>query len=246
MPAATARSHSRPRTCVERTRIEILEAAESVFADRGFAAARLEDIADRVGLRRASLTYYFRDKRELYEAVLANLFGDLLVRYEAVLGTSFPIAKRVEMVVDSWITYASERPALARVLLREAAEPSPSLVVARHVAPLVAAVGDAIVEGQRQGVFEPVDPVHFIFTVVGATVFFVSATPQLAPDWPFDPLSEEQLASHRDEVLNITRRLLGTEPRPVADARLEKRTRSRARANIRAGARPVRAGGRNE
>lgn len=209
------RPASRPRGTVERTRAEVLEAAEAVFADKGFAAARLQDIAARVGIRRASLVYYYRDKREVYEAVLAGLFGDLLVRYQAILETTLPVSKRVEMVVDSWISYASERPAVARVLLREAAEPLPSTVAARHLAPLVAIVSDAIREGQRQGTFAPVDPVHFIFTVVGATVFFVSATPQLVPDWPFDPLSDEQLSAHRDEVLGIARRLLGTEAAPA-------------------------------
>jgi len=226
------RPASRPKAPADTTRLEILEAAESVFADRGFAAARLEDIAARVGVRRASLVYYFRDKRELYDAVLATLFGDLLARYHAVLTTSHDISRRVEMVVDSWVTYASERPTLARVLLRESAEPSPSRVAARHIAPLVAAVSDAIREGQRQGIFAPVDPVHFIFTVVGATVFFVAATPQLVPDWPFDASSAEQLAIHRDEVINIARRLLGIEAPATAgdrrDAAVKKTARRRS------------------
>lgn len=211
MSSTAGQATRRRKASADTTRAEILEAAESVFADKGFAASRLEDIAARVGVRRASLVYYFRDKRELYDAVLASLFGELLARYDAVLKTRYGISKRIEMILDSWVGYASERPPVARILLREAAEPTPSRVAARHIAPLVAAVSDAIREGQRQGVFAAVDPVHFIFTVVGATVFFVSATPQLAPDWPFDPSSADQLAIHREEVLNIARRLLGTE-----------------------------------
>src|SRR5512144_14373 len=103
MALTLERPTPRPKACADITRREILEAAESVFADKGFAAARLEDIAARVGVRRASLIYYFRDKRHLYDVVLANLFGDLLARYEAVLTTKHPISKRIEMVVDSWV-----------------------------------------------------------------------------------------------------------------------------------------------
>jgi hypothetical protein len=44
---------------------------------------------------------------------------------------------------------------------------------------------------------------------MGATVFFVTATPRLDPAWPFDPLSPEQLAAHRRQLLGIARRLLG-------------------------------------
>ena len=59
-------------TRAERTRRAVLDAGEELFAERGFEATRLEDIAVRVGIRRASLVYYFPDKRRLYDAVLAR------------------------------------------------------------------------------------------------------------------------------------------------------------------------------
>ncbi|TFG91552.1 MAG: TetR/AcrR family transcriptional regulator, partial [Myxococcales bacterium] len=67
-----------PRTVVhgsraEQTRTALLDASEALFAERGFDATRLEDVALRVGIRRASIVYYYRDKRELYDAVLAQL-----------------------------------------------------------------------------------------------------------------------------------------------------------------------------
>ena len=58
------------------TRAEILAAAERHFAERGFEAARLEDIAADVGIRRAAIFYHFGDKQELYAAVLDEVFGD--------------------------------------------------------------------------------------------------------------------------------------------------------------------------
>ncbi len=101
---------------------------------------------------------------------------------------------------------------LARLLLREIADASgavPEPAVVRHVRPLLGAIEHVVRAGQRQGIFEPVDPVHLASTIAGATVFFVAATPLLGKDWPFDPLSKDQLATHRSEVLRITRRLLG-------------------------------------
>ncbi len=70
-----------PRARAEKTRGTILDAAEAVFAEKGFAAARLEDVAAIVGIRRASIVYYFRDKRDLYEAVLERLFSNLHARF---------------------------------------------------------------------------------------------------------------------------------------------------------------------
>lgn len=196
----------------ERTRTTILEVAEQVFAEKGYAAARLEDLAARVGIRRASMVYYFRDKRELYDAVLSDIFGELLDRYQAALAAPAPLPERIEAVVDAWIGYVSERPAVARLLLWEAADGSRErvAVAAGHAEAVLTTLSAAIEQGQREGLFHPIDPIHFILTIVGATVFFVAGTPRIVPNWPFDPLSTEQLRAHHNELLGISRRLLGT------------------------------------
>lgn len=48
----------------------ILDAACEVFADCGFSAARLSDVAERAGVAKANVLYYYRSKAQLYEAVL--------------------------------------------------------------------------------------------------------------------------------------------------------------------------------
>src|SRR3546814_20340244 len=69
----------------ERTRAAILAAAEELFASRGFATTRLEDVADAVKMTRAALFYYFKDKQSLFDAVLADSFGPLDSKLEQVL-----------------------------------------------------------------------------------------------------------------------------------------------------------------
>jgi AcrR family transcriptional regulator len=60
-----------PRTKSERTRERILDAAAVAFRERGFAATRLSDIAERAQLQTPSLYYHFASKEELIEEVLA-------------------------------------------------------------------------------------------------------------------------------------------------------------------------------
>jgi AcrR family transcriptional regulator len=60
-----------PRTKSERTRERILDAAAVAFRERGFAATRLSDIAERAQLQTPSLYYHFASKEELIEQVLA-------------------------------------------------------------------------------------------------------------------------------------------------------------------------------
>jgi TetR/AcrR family transcriptional regulator len=199
----------------ERTRAAILEAAESIFAERGFAATRLEDVADRVGIRRASIVYYFKDKKELYHAVLGGVLGGLRERIEAALSRSGPLPARLEAGVAAWVDYVGARPSLARLLLREVADAAPGRrpPILEHTRPFFELVQREIFARDAAALaqFAPIDPVRLASTIVGATVFFVAAMPVLLPDRPLDPVSPEHLDAHREEVLGILRRLLGTQ-----------------------------------
>ncbi len=70
---------ARPRKASLRvaTPERLLGAAEREFALRGFAAARLEDIAERSGITRPSLLHHYASKEALYSAVVKRSFGDL-------------------------------------------------------------------------------------------------------------------------------------------------------------------------
>ena len=220
-PASPGSSRPTPRSLegrlgprAERTRAAILRAAEALFAEGGFASTRLEDVAAAVGIRRASLFYYFRDKAELYEAVLGDVLGGLRERIEPVLLGRGTLAERAEAAVSAWIDYVAARPALARLLLREVADGSHTREppLARQIRPffelvervLAASAGDPLIRRS------PVDPVDLASSIAGSTVFFFAAMPTLLPGLRSDPLAPERLEAHRREMLGITRRLLGS------------------------------------
>jgi len=198
-------------TKAERTRRELLEAAEALFAERGFQATRLDDVAERVGIRKPSILYHFADKRILYDAVLAELVGGLLIRLQNVIAGGSSPADSIEAAVDAWVDYVGERPALARILLREIADARPGLrsPFVQHALPILGLMSQTIRAGQRRRIFARIDPIHLASTVTGATVFFLLGTPLLGKSWPFDPRSAAQLEQLRQELRRVTRRLLG-------------------------------------
>jgi AcrR family transcriptional regulator len=65
---------------------EILGAALACFAERGFAATRLDDVAQRAGITKGTLYLYFPNKEELFKAVVAQGLVPILERGEALLG----------------------------------------------------------------------------------------------------------------------------------------------------------------
>ena len=190
-----------------RTRHAILAAAEQCFADHGFHATRLEDVAGSVGIRRASIVYYFRDKAELYDGVLADALGGLFDELAVALRARGTEWARIEAAVSTWVAYVGRRPTLARLILRESVDAAPGAVPALvgHLEPFVGLVRELLAERDSP---PGIDPAHAASAIAGATLFFVGAMPTLVPGLGFDPVSKEHLEAHRREVLEIARRLL--------------------------------------
>lgn len=199
----------------EDTRAGILAAAEHHFAERGFEAARLEDIAADVGVQRAAIFYHFSGKQELYAAVLDEVFGGAM----AALPTRGSAAERLEEALIGWIDYVAQRPSVARLILREAASARPGMV-----SPFVRA-GSAPVEwfravideGVASGELRPLtDPHRFISLMGATTIFHFAAMPLLTVDVPFDPGTGVELEKHKREMLLVARRMLGIGSPPRA------------------------------
>jgi len=208
---ALARAPGRRRGSGLQTRAAIVAAAELHFAERGFEAARLEDIAADVGIRRAAIFYHFGDKQELYDAVLdAALAGGT-----AALPATGSAVERLEASLLGWIDYVARRPTVARLILREAAnarpgQPSPLQRTGRDPIAWFRAV---VEEGIASGELAPrVDPHRFISLMGATTVFHFAAMPWLAHGLPFDPRNAAQLEQHKREILLVARTMLGIEP----------------------------------
>jgi TetR/AcrR family transcriptional regulator len=212
----SSRRSAAPRTAQRRgsgleTRAEIVAAAEQRFAEQGFEATRLEDIAADVGIRRAAIFYYFSDKLELYTEVLGEVFRGAL----ATLPAHGSVAERLEAALVGFIDYVSRRPSVARLILREAANAQPGVEspsVRAGRAP-VEMFRKLIEEGVASGELKPLaDPHRFISLMGATTIFHFAAMPWLTADVSFDVWSPAELERHKREIVLIARIMLGIEP----------------------------------
>ena len=100
------------------TRDAILEAAEQRFAERGFAAVSVREIATEAGLRnQASLYHHFRDKRALYEGVVRRTLASVYERWLRSVVDRDSRTERVLKMVRVTIEFLTEHPELARLCL---------------------------------------------------------------------------------------------------------------------------------
>ena len=200
------------RTRAGKTRNAILEAAEELFAERGFEGTRLEDIAGRVGIRRASIVYYFRDKRELYGAVIESVLLGLRDAIERAIAGDLSPADKIEAAISAWVDYVGARPTTAQFILRESADANAERGFLHRAQPVAELVRrEFLFNPEVQGAgFANIDPIHLASTIAGSTVFFVSAVPALLPHYELQPTRHDQLEEHKRELLGVVRRLLGT------------------------------------
>jgi len=99
----------------------ILAAALEEFSARGFAAARLEDVAQRAGVGKGTIYLHFRDKEALFQELVTTLLVPFIANLEAVPPAGLPIRAVLERFIDLFLReiYCTERRKLIRLVMTE-------------------------------------------------------------------------------------------------------------------------------
>ena len=197
-PKFQRRAEDRPR--------EICAAALAVFAEKGFAAAKLDEIAKRAGVSKGTLYLYFKDKEQLFRAVVRdNVSPNIDQVREAMLNADLPFAQIVPMFLAKLSSVASTMPlgAVVKMVIGESGN-FPELakvwhdqVVSKALAVLVALIEKA----QAKGEVRPGDPRFHAFTLMGPMLMGIIFREVLQPAGGA-PVDIEALArQHAETVL---------------------------------------------
>jgi TetR/AcrR family transcriptional regulator len=193
----------------EESRAAILQAAVREFSREGVAGARTDAIARAAGVNKALLYYYFKDKETLYAAVLDQVFGGLRESIQQTLSSDLPPGEKLLAYVGAHFDYIASHPLYPRIaqgeMMRAARGRTPQLerIVKRYFIPLFRKVAAVIQQGQAAGEFRPVDPMHFMPSMVAVIVFHFTNAPVLSMVTGADPYSPEMVAARRAAVLDF-------------------------------------------
>jgi AcrR family transcriptional regulator len=154
---------------------EIVAAALEVFAEKGFAAARLEDVAARAGVSKAALYLYFATKTDLFRAVVAQAVTPNLDRVRALAAVEDqPFGRVVPMMLAgvAAIAQGSHVGAVAKMVIGESRN-FPDLARVWHDQVVSQAIGvlTTVVErAQARGEAKAGDPRLYAFSLIGPMV----------------------------------------------------------------------------
>jgi AcrR family transcriptional regulator len=98
---------------------EIIEAAARVFAERGFHGATTQDIADVLGIRQASLYYYFPSKEAALEQVCLHGVGGFFEAAKAIAAGAGSASEKLARLIKSHLSPLTDRADFVRVFLNE-------------------------------------------------------------------------------------------------------------------------------
>jgi len=119
-PASEAGVTGRAQKAAAR-RQAILAAALDEFAARGFAAARLDDVAERAGVAKGTIYVHFADKEALFQEIVRTMVVPLVASVESAPASDLPVRQVVEHLADMFVreVYGTRRREIIRLMLTE-------------------------------------------------------------------------------------------------------------------------------
>ena len=200
----------RPKAKNPETARRILAAAEQIFAQRGLAGARTDEIAAAAHANKAMLYYYFGDKQRLYHAVIENLFSQLRNSILPSRPASNSPRGQLLAYVNGYFDFVSTHPNYPRIVQREVMQSGPQLqwIVQEYFRPFHRRLSRAIEEGIAAGEIQPVDPNNTVFSIIAITVFYFAAAPVVSRVLGRDALRPQAVAARKRAVLDFLERAL--------------------------------------
>ena len=103
----------------KQTEEKIFEAATEVFIEKGMDGTRMQHIADRAGINKSLLHYYYRTKDRLFEAVFEKIADQMLMKFAPVFDEKLSLEDKIRFFFREHIEFLKKNPRLPSFVLNE-------------------------------------------------------------------------------------------------------------------------------
>lgn len=195
----------------------ILDAAETIFAERGFKGASMQAIADLAKLPKANLHYYFASKKNLYRSVLERIFAIWLEAAGAFEASDDP-ASALTSYVAGKMTISREHPAGSKVWAKEIMAGAPVIqdYLETTLVDWTSAREAAIQAWIEQGLISPIEPKHLLYLIWATTQHYADFQHQVETLNGGECLSDQAWNDITRNVTALVLRSVGLEPGTTA------------------------------
>lgn len=191
---------------------QILEAAEELFLDKGFAMTSTTEIAKKAGCNQALIHYYFRTKENLFLKLFESKFIQFASSINPVVFEGLKFEDKLKAIIDSHISMIERNPKIPFLLLNEVTINSERFgkiieEIKTLIIPLIMNLSAELIKEERAGTIRKVDPFHLLFSIISMDVFMFIARPLVQlirefDDDEYETFIEERKAQIFDLVWN--------------------------------------------
>ena len=175
------------------TEQKILEAAKQVFMEKGLDGARMQDIADRAGINKALLHYYFRSKDKLFDVIFMEEARKFLPRIADIMLSEIDLFEKIERFVNGYIDMLLQNPLLPIFIINEVNRNAGEMVKKMWGTqrPPVDKIDEHLAKLTKKGVIKPVKAEQLMLNMVSLCVFPFIARPMA--QWVFKKNDKEYI-----------------------------------------------------
>jgi TetR/AcrR family transcriptional regulator len=148
----------------------ILDAALDVFSTYGFRGTTIDQIAEKAGMSKPNLLYYFPRKQNIYVTLLEETLAEWLAPLAEIDPEGDPI-EQLRKYITLKINMSESHPEASRLFANEVLHGAPAIsdFLSKHLKPLVDEKAAVIRRWVGEGKLAPVDPYHLIFMIWATT-----------------------------------------------------------------------------
>ncbi len=181
----------------------ILDAARAIFTEKGMAAARMQEIADRAGINKALLHYYFRSKEKLFDRVFQEAFQQFWPKVEMHMSQPVDARSVLKGMIGIYVDLFVERPYLPNFIISEINRDATRLEgLMRDVGVNPSLIANYLASQMKAGVLVEMDPRELILDVISLCVFPVAGRPLVSRFlWQNDQEAYQQFLINRKHTI---------------------------------------------
>ncbi|MEQ9592802.1 MAG: TetR/AcrR family transcriptional regulator [Cyclobacteriaceae bacterium] len=160
----------------------ILNSALKVFTRRGFAGARMEEIAKEAGINRALLHYYFRDKETMFNLIFEKQFKEFFSGIGTILNTQKPLFEKIKEIVSHEIDVLTKHPDLPRFIIVEVATQPDRLIqygqkMGINPRQILEIFNQQVKDEAQRGTIVPIEGRQLLMNIMSLCVYPFAARP---------------------------------------------------------------------
>lgn len=200
------------------TETRIIEAALEEFAEKGKEGARMQAIADRAGVNKALLHYYFRKKEDLYHSVLRSFFEKVFANIEEIPLNPTAPEEMLKSLIDAYMGMLRQNPKVPRIMLRQLLDRESTeeifqeIFKERLLGQSRQTLLTIIKTLQEKGIMRDVEPSAALLAFLGSMIFFFIGMPIFKIVFPeTDPASDRFFGTYKNTVATLFSHGLFTE-----------------------------------